>query len=93
MQHDFTLTTLASRSVERALPPDVRELRDHIGMREPRVVRLRRATSAWLYRLAAQVDPRQDRTERDELFDAISALLAEPVCTTLRPETTSHQRC
>ena len=38
------------------------------------MLRLRRATSAWLYRLAAQVDPRPARTERDELFDSIAAL-------------------
>ncbi len=93
MQHDFTLTTLANRSVERALPPDVRELRDHIGIREPRALRLRRATSAWLYRLAAQIDPRPARTDHDELFDSISALLAEPQCGAPRLKTASQQRC
>jgi hypothetical protein len=93
MQHDFTLTTLASRSVERGLPPDVRELRDHIGVREPHMLRLRRATSAWLYRLAAQVDPRPARTECDELFDSIAALLAEPKCEAPRLKTASQQSC
>jgi len=93
MQNDFTLTTLASRPVVHALPPDVRELRDHIGIRERRTLRLRRVTSAWLYRMAAQVDPRPVRTERDELFDAISALLAEPKCETPRLETASQRGC
>lgn len=41
---------------------------------------LRRSTSAWLIRLADRVDPRPAYTEREELFDAISALLAEPNC-------------
>ena len=93
MQNDFTLTTLASRPVLHALPPDVRELRDHIDVREPRSLRLRRATSAWLYRLAAQVDPQLVRTERDDLFDAISALLAEPKCEAPRLESASQRGC
>lgn len=80
MQHDFLLTSMASRRVERSLPPDVRELRDHLEAREPRMTRLRRSTSAWLIRLADRVDPRPAYTEREELFDAISALLAEPNC-------------
>jgi hypothetical protein len=93
MQNDFTLTTLASRPVVHTLPPDIRELRDHIGIREPRALRVRRATSAWLYRMAAQVDPRPVRTERDELFDAISTLLSEPKCEAPRLKTASHQGC
>ncbi len=93
MQNDFTLTTLASRQTERQLPPDVRDLRDHIGIREPRTLRLRRTTSTWLFRMAAQVDPRPARTERDELFDAISSLLAEPKCEAPRLEMASHRGC
>ena len=93
MQHDFTLTTMASRHVSRPLPPDVRELRDHIGIREPRMVQLRRSLSTGLYRMAERVDPRPARTERDELFDAISALLAEPKCAAPRLETASHSGC
>lgn len=93
MNHDFTLTTLASRPVVTALPPDIRELNDHIGGREPRMLRLRRATSAWLYRLAVQVDPRPARTERDDLFDSIAALLTESKCEGSKLETASQRSC
>ena len=93
MHYDVTLTTHASRPVSRPLPPDVRELRDHIGAREPHMRQLRRTLSAGLVRLAERVDPRPVRTERDELFDAISALLAEPKCEAPRLETASQRGC
>jgi hypothetical protein len=93
MHYDVTLITHASRPVSRPLPPDVRELRDHLEAREPRMLQLRRSLSAGLIRLAERVDPRPARTERDELFDAISALLAEPKCEAPRLETASHRGC
>lgn len=93
MQYDVTLTTHASRPVSRPLPPDVRALRDHMGNREPRVMQLRRSLSAGLFRLGARVDPRPVRTEREELFDAISALLSEPKCEAARMETASQRGC
>jgi hypothetical protein len=93
MQYDVTLATHANRPVSRPLPPDVRDLREHIGTREPRILRLRRSLSMELFRLAERIDPRPARTQEDELFDAISALLAEPKCEIPRLQTTSHQGC
>jgi hypothetical protein len=93
MQHDFTMLNLASRHASRPLPPDIRELREHIGAREPRMTQLRRVASGWLYQAAERMAPRPTRAEREELFDAISVLLAEPKCEVPTLESVSHRGC
>lgn len=93
MHCDVTLITHASRPVSRPLLPDVWELRDHLEAREPRVLRLRRSLSSGLVRLAERVDSRPVNTERDALFEAISALLAEPKCEAPPREMVSQRGC
>ena len=93
MNHDITLLSKASQPVARPLPPDIRDLREHIGTPAPRSIRLRQSISSWLYQLAERIAPRPARTEHDELFEAISALLAEPSCDLSPLNSASHGRC
>lgn len=93
MHYDVTLIKHASRPVARPLPPDIRELREHRGVGEARMMQLRRSLSAGLYRMAERIAPRPMRNERDELFEAISALLSEPKCEAPMLKTTSQGRC
>ena len=93
MNYDLTLMTKATQSVDRPLPPDVRAVREHIGAPISRSIELRTSVSAWLYRLSERVAPRPIRAEHDELFEAISALLTEPVCDGPRLKSASHGGC
>ena len=93
MNYDVTLLSRANQPAARPLPSDIARVEDHIGAPIARTIRVRRATSAWLHQLANRVAPAPARTEHDELFEAISALLSEPVCEVSTLKTASHSRC
>lgn len=93
MNYDVTLLSRASQSVARLLPADITRLEDHIEPPIARAIRVRQAASDWLLHLAERVAPRPVESECDELFETISALLAEPVCEVLASKTASHARC
>jgi hypothetical protein len=93
MNYDVTLISKATQSIERPLPPDVRAVGEHLGVSTSRSIELRQSVSAWLYRLAERVAPRPVRAEYDELFEAISTMLAEPACQVSPVNMASHQRC
>ncbi len=93
MNYDSTLMSKAGVIPKRAVLPDGFDPREHLGEPIARSIRWRLACSAWLYRLADRIAPRPARTEHDELFEAIAALLAEPECGFSRLESASHRGC
>jgi hypothetical protein len=93
MNYDVTLLSRVSQPAVRPLPADIARVEDHIGAPIARTIRLRQAASVWLHQLANRVAPRPVETECDELFDAISAMLSEPVCAVPALKTASHTRC
>ena len=93
MNYDVTLLSRASQPAVRPLPADIARVEDHIGAPIARTIRLRQAASVWLHQLANRVAPRPVETECDELFDAISAMLSEPVCAVPALKSASHTRC
>ena len=93
MNYDITLMRKTSAIPMRAVLPDGLDPREHVGERSARSLRWRQSCSAWLYRLANRIAPCPVRTEHDELFEAIAALLAEPECGFSRLESASHRGC
>jgi hypothetical protein len=93
MNYDVTLLSRASQPAVRPLPADIARVEDHVGVPIARTIRLRQAASACLHQLANRVAPRPLETECDELFEAISAMLSEPVCEVPALKTASQTRC
>jgi hypothetical protein len=93
MNYDVTLLSRAGQPTMRPLPTDIARVADHIGTPVARTIRWRQGASVWLHQLANRVAPRPVETECDDLFEAISALLAEPKNELSTLNSISHRGC